>query len=128
MKYYELVYLVSPGLSESEVRDIQQELNSFIQEKGGVLDSSILPEKIDLSYRIKKEIQAFLVSQSFYLKPEEVNNLDNKIKTENKILRFLLLNKKKLKEEKAPRRRMIKKSEKKAELKDIEQKLEEILG
>lgn len=127
MRYYEIAYLVSPELSESEARDTQQRLNSFIQEKGGVLDSSIPPEKINLSYRIKKESQAFLIGQSFYLKPEEIDSLDKKMRTENKILRFLLFSKKKFKEEKAPRRRLIKKTEK-AELKDIEQKLDEILG
>lgn len=128
MKYYELTYLVSSDLSEPEVKDTQQRLNSFIQEKGGILDSSILPEKINLSYQIKKRGQAFLISQSFYLKPEEIKNLENKIRTENNIFRFLIFSKKKFKEEKIPRRRIIKKSEKKAELKDIEQKLEEILG
>lgn len=128
MKYYELTYLVSPDLQESEVKDVEQKLNSFIQEKGGILDSSLLPEKINLSYEIKKTKEAFLVSQSFYLKPEEINNLEDKIRTENNIIRFLLFNKKTFKEEKTPKRRLIKKSEKKAELKDIEKKLEEILG
>lgn len=128
MRYYELTYLVSPEIQETEVKDIHQRLNSFIQEKGGILDSSIPPEKINLSYQIKKLSQAFLISQSFYLKPEEINNFRNKIKSESNIIRFLLFSKKKLKEEKIPRRRIIKKTEKKAELKDIEKKLEEILG
>jgi len=128
MKYYELTYLASPDLQESEVKDIEQKLNSFIQEKGGILDSSLSPEKIYLSYEIKKFKQAFLISQSFYLKPEEIKNLENKVKIESNILRFLIFVKKKFKEEITPKRRPIKKSEKKAELKDIEQKLEEILG
>jgi len=128
MRFYELTYLVSSSLSEPEVKDIQQKLNSFIQDKGGILDSSNPPEKINLSYQIKKGNQAFLVSQNFYLKPEEMNNLENKIKTESNILRFLIFSKKKIKEEEIPKRRLVKKTEKKAELKDIEQKLEEILG
>lgn len=128
MKYYELTYLISPDLQESEVKDVAQRLNSFIQEKGGILDSSLLPEKINLSYEIKKINQAFLISQSFYLKPEEIKNLENKVRTETSIIRFLLFVKKTFKEEKTPKRRLIKKSEKKAELKDIEKKLEEILG
>lgn len=128
MKYYELTYLVSPDLQESEVKDIEQKLNSFIQEKGGILDSSLLPERMKLSYEIKKMKQAFLISQNFYLKPEEIKNLENKIRPEKNIIRFLLFNKKTFKEEKTPKRRSIKKTGKKAELKDIEKKLEEILG
>jgi len=128
MKYYELTYLVSPELSEPEVKNTQQKLHSFIQDKGGILDSPVVPEKIDLSYPIKKNLQAFLVSLSFYLKPEDMDDLEKKIKSESNILRFLIYTKKKLKEIKTSKKRSEKKPKQKAELKDIEQKLEEILG
>ena len=128
MKYYELTYLISPELSEPEVKEIQEKLNSFIQDQGGILDSSNTPERTSLSYPVKKKNEAFLVSISFYLKPENIGNLEKEVKTKGSILRFLLFSKRKEKLEKATRRRPIKKSEKKTELKDIEEKLEEILG
>jgi small subunit ribosomal protein S6 len=130
MKYYELTYLISPDLSEPEVKNIQEKVNSLIQTREGFLDSSTPPERIDLSYPIKKKTQAYLTSLSFHLKVEKINDLEKEIKSEGNILRFLICVRKKLKAVEAPRRAPIKKpeKEKKAELKDIEQKLEEILG
>ena len=130
MKFYELTYLISPELSETEIKDLQQKLDSFIQNKEGILDSFSPPEKTNLSYPIKKEVQAYLASLSFYLKPEEVSNLKKEVKSESQILRFLISIKKKPKVTKVSKKPLAKKpeKEKKAELKDIEQKLEEILG
>jgi ribosomal protein S6 len=130
MKYYELTYSVPSDLSEPEVKSIQEKINSSIQNKEGLLDSSTPPKKVNFSYPIKKNTQAYLISLSFYLKPERISELETEVKSEDKILRFLISNKKKLKAIKAPREPLVKKpeKEKKAELKDIEQKLDEILG
>lgn len=130
MKYYELIYSVPSDLSEPEVKSIQEKISSSIQNKEGLLDSSTPPEKVNFSYPVKKNTQAYLISLSFYLKPERISELEKEVKSENKILRFLISNKKKLKAIKAPRKPLVKKpeKEKKAELKDIEQKLDEILG
>ena len=130
MKFYELTYLISPEVSETEIKDLQQKLDSFVQNKEGILDSSSPPEKTNLSYPIKKEDQAYLSSLSFYLKPEEVSNLKKEVKSESQILRFLISIKKKPKVTKISKRPLAKKpeKEKKSKLKDIEQKLEEILG
>jgi len=130
MKYYELTYLISPDLSEPEVKNIQQKIDSFIQSEEGLLDSSITPEKINLSYPIKKRNQAYLASINFHFKPEKIKELEKEIKSENSILRFLVYSKKKLKPVEATKKPSAKKpeKEKKAELKDIEEKLEEILG
>jgi small subunit ribosomal protein S6 len=130
MKYYELIYLISPDLSEPEIKNIQEKISSLIQNKEGLLDVSTTPEKTNLSYLIKKGVQAYLASLSFYLKPEKINELEREIKSEKQIIRFLISTKKELKVDKTPKRSIVKKpeKEKKAELKDIEQKLDEILG
>ena len=130
MKFYELTYLISPELSEAEIKNIQQKIDSFIQSKEGLLGTSIQPERIDLSYPIRKKAQAYLASLSFYLKSEDLKNLEKEVKSESNILRFLISVKKKPKEVKVSKRTLTKKpeKEKKAELKDIEEKLDEILG
>jgi len=138
MKYYELTYLASPELSEAEVKELKQKINASVQNKGGILDFSSEPFKINLKYPIKKVIEAYLITLIFNLKQEDVQGLDKEIKTEGKILRFLLFSKIKAKEpeieiEEPPKEESVteplatKKTEKKVELKDIEKKLEEIL-
>ena len=129
MKYYQLTYLIFPDLSEEELKSVQENVNSFVQKEGGVLDKINSPLKKGLSCPIKKKKEAFLVSLSFYLKPEKIENLEKKLKAEKTILRYFIS------AEKFPEKVLIpipkklaKPKIKKVELKEIEKKLEEILG
>jgi ribosomal protein S6 len=140
MKYYELTYLASPELSENEAKELQQKINSSVQNKGGILDFSSEIFKINLKYPINKNNEAYLITLVFSLKQEDVPALEKEIKIEGKIIRFILFSKIKAKEpeieieeiteeKKAVEPVITKKTEKekKVELRDIEKKLEEIL-
>ena len=133
MKLYELTYLISPELSEEELKNIQEKINSLIQKGAGVLHEVKLPIKKKLVERIKKQREAFLTNLSFYLEPDKLGNLEQQLKSEKKILRYLILARPKIKIAKVRKRptKVIPKipvKEKKVELKEIEKKLEEILG
>lgn len=140
MKNYELTYLISPEFSEDEKKAFQEKITSLIQKEGGVLSSVNLPLKIRLSYPIKKNREAFFASIKFGLEAGKVQNLERDLKAENKILRCLIVNRPpvkmtmrrrfsaprvSLRTEKLPK---IPAKEKKVELKEIDKKLEEILG
>ena len=140
MKLYELTYLISPDLSEEEIRVLQEKINSLIQEEGRVLPDSTsnggLVRKT-LAHPIKKNRSAFLSTLSFQLNPEELESLEKKLKAESKILRYLILGKPKTKPPTTFRKKMVggkpptprkKVVGGKVELKEIEKKLEEILG
>lgn len=131
MKFYELTYLISPDLSEKELKAVQEKINSFILEEEGVLIETNSVVKKSLAYPIKKKSSAFLAIVSFKLNPEKLINLEKKLKLEKAILRYILLAKKLPKEIpvvlKKPEK-IIPKPEPKVELKEIEKKLEEILG
>lgn len=141
MKYYELTYLVSPELSDEEAKELQQKINSSVQNKGGILDFSSEIFRINLKYPIKKFNEAYLVTLVFSLNQEEAPKVEREIKSEEKVIRFLFFSKIKAKEpeieiEERPKKEketaepvVAKKTEKekKVELKDIEKKLEEIL-
>ena len=38
MKFYELTYLISPNLTETEVKNFQEKMSSLIQKKGVLVD------------------------------------------------------------------------------------------
>lgn len=137
MRYYELTCLISPNLSESELKSLQEKIVDFLQDEQGILvsENPIKPIKKKLAYPIKKMNQAYLLSFDFQLNPEKLENLKRKIMAEEKILRHLILTKKMPKLEakliKIPKKpaKVYKKSfQPKVELKEIEKKLEEILG
>lgn len=131
MKLYEITYLISPDLSEEELRDFQEKIISFIQEQGGILGKTNSVTKKTLAYPIKKKEIAFFVNLDFQLQPEKIEILEKKLKKESKILRYLILRKelpKKVMIRPLKRPKRILKTKPKVELKEIEKKLEEILG
>ena len=132
MKLYELTYLISPELSESELKSLNEKINSLIQKEKGVLNEAKMPMKKKLAYPIKKQREAFLINLSFYFQAEKLGSLEKELKSEKKILRYLILARPKSKIAKVRKRpaKVIPKipaKEKKVELKEIEKKLEEIL-
>jgi len=133
MKLYELTYLVSPDISEEELKIFQEKINSSLEEEGGKSESLKLPLRKRLAYPIKKKSGAYLGTLNFYLSPEKLETFEKKLKKEPKILRYLLLRKELPKKIEIPRIRLKAKApkvkkEKKVELEKIEEKLEEILG
>ena len=129
MQSYEFTYLLDPDLSQEERKLLQESLKSFIQGKKGSLIHSTPPAKNELAYPIKKKQEAFLATLIFELEPENIANLEKKIRAEKGILRYLILKHEETRERKRarPRKKRVKRKTK-VELKEIEKKLEEILG
>jgi len=148
MKYYELTYLVSSETNEEEIKKLTEEIDSFIQKEEGVIAKSGNPYPETLAYPIEKQKTIFWISLEFYLNPEKIEGIKKKLKKETKILRFVLISKKgpkkegvktetntdeiKINEDEtvtdqiAPQKE--EKPEKKVELKEIEERLDEILN
>ena len=136
MKFYELAYLISPNLLEQEVKDFLEKINSFIQKEGGVLEKIENFQKRKLGYLIKpegKEVfsEAYLADLNFHFPPDKLKLLEKRLKSDSQILRYLIFNKTRPRERgRKPKivSEIQKPKEKKVELKELEKKLEEILG
>ncbi len=132
MKNYELTCLISSEISETEAQQLQNQIATLIQSEAGILLEEKLPFRKKLAYPVKKQSQAYLSVLVFQLEPEKLKNLEKKLKEISQILRYLILIKHPVKEDKITsfaRKTKSKKpeKEKKVDLKDIEKKLEEIL-
>ncbi|MDD5145547.1 MAG: 30S ribosomal protein S6 [Candidatus Pacebacteria bacterium] len=138
MKQYQLNYLILPDLNEEDAKSLQERINSFVVENQGTLDKIFDIAKKRIDQRVKKQDVAYLASLDFHFLPEKIMDLEKKLKSEEKIIRYAILNKKAQKPLEAKRRRPILKAAeetakatekpKKVEIKEIEKKLEEILG
>ena len=133
MKTYELTYLIAPENSTEDIESLRDKIKTFIQEKGGSINKANYPTKRILAYPIKKQREAFLADLVFLLEPLKLPELEKKLKTEKQILRHLIITKKISKETLKPKvkpKKILKPKTKEAkvELKEIEKKLEEILG
>ncbi len=146
MKYYELTYLIDPDLSETEIKSLTEKVANHLQKEGGIIhniDNAHKTVKKVLGYPIKKKFIAYLVSLDFSIDPQKTDGLKQNISLEKSILRFLLISKKLIKEERKDTKPGTKKAlptsppddvkkksvdDKKVELEELDQKLDEILN
>jgi len=153
-KEYEITLLLPPVLKDKEISEITQKTKEWIKELEGTPLSEEITKR-QLAYPINKYQQGFYLSLGFLLEPKNLPQLEEKLRLAENILRFLIvqrLTKKqpvsqttkpstssKPKETKtAPQKSEEIKEEKtqtpkkpiqeKAQIEELDKKLEEILG
>jgi ribosomal protein S6 len=154
MRIYEINYIVSGSSTEEELKTISEKITGFITESGGKVEKASEPAKKSLGFRMSGLKDIYFTSVIFSIPQENIVEFEKKIKGENNISRYNLLKRNKVVSDslrKFPRRRSKpfesssgssflkspsanenQKDEhtkpKKVELKEIDQKIEEILG
>ncbi len=142
MKAYELTYIISPEISSEEAETTAKEIDSGIQAGEGVVVKSEKPQAKTLSYAIKGRASGFVGSIEFQMEPENLGQLQEKLQKDGKIIRHIVIIKEPVRvrkerrtrtpmqstSETKPETKTEESSKLKVELKDIEQKLDEILG
>jgi small subunit ribosomal protein S6 len=158
MKTYELTLIITPEITSEEAENKSKEIESSIQGKGGSILGKTPTSAKTLSYPIKKHASGFMGVLEFQIEPEELAQLEDSIKKDEKIVRHMVTIKKpaRIKEKPARTRKpQVAETEQKpaaegeprqeqepakeetdekpqeknkVELKDIEQRLDELLG
>lgn len=137
MRNYELTLILSPEKSESETNDMFQNLVAFIQDNGGILEKQNITPKRDLGVPIQKKKSGVLATLSFNIAQENLPEIEKKLKENTDVLRYMIskkspirIMKKRAKRIETPTLSTISqaKKEPKAEVKDIDKKLEEIFN
>ncbi len=117
---YELAYLISGQLDETQAQELAKKIEKKLQENSVVL-SSIEPKKIKLAYIIKKQQDGYLVSIDFTSDPKNLIEISKEMEKEADVLRFLTIKKSPEKQKEQREERPIKIS---VEEKTIEEKTE----
>jgi ribosomal protein S6 len=99
--YYELTCLASPDLSETELKDCQDQIASLCSQEELLLRLEPA-KKIKLAYPIKKQGEAFLISFGFQAEPQTTVEVKKKVDDMARILRFLVVKKRVVIEEPKP--------------------------
>jgi small subunit ribosomal protein S6 len=116
MYQYETVFIVTPVLSEAQMKEAVMKFRSLITEEGG----SIVHEEDwglrKLAYPIQKKSTGFYNLIGFKSSPEFINKLETEYRRDERIIRFLTLKLDKYAAEYSERKRGQKQqAEKKAE-------------
>lgn len=92
MPKYELMYILSSAVSDNDVPAVVAEVDKYIQQQGGVILNQELLGKKKLAYPIKKTRNGFYVVQTFNLDPRKIQEFDNKLRSIESIIRYLVAN------------------------------------
>lgn len=138
---YELAFHLNPNLEEAKVQDIKNNLEQFITGRNGVVSFSKAPEKIRLSYPIKHNDFGFFGYIQFTIPSaeESLKELNDELKLNNDVLRYLIIKVlsagqrreavlKQVKARERTEKRVKEKAATPEQAKEMEKKLEDILG
>ena len=92
MPKYELMYILSSAVSDNDAPSISAEIEKFITDNGGKLISTEMLGKKKLAYPIKKTRNGFYILSTFNLEGAKIGPLENKIRSQEAIIRFLVVN------------------------------------
>lgn len=87
---YELICIFSPKITEKELETEINKISDLLQELGADKVESSNWGKKTLAYEIKGVADGYYVQYNFLCNPENVENLEKKLKLEGQIIRFLV--------------------------------------
>ena len=90
MPKYELMYILSSAVSDNDAPAISNEIDKFITDNGGKLLSTEMLGKKKLAYPIKKTRNGFYILTTFNFDGPKIQALENKIRSIDAIIRFLV--------------------------------------
>lgn len=94
MKTYELTYIISCQISQTEAGSVAKEVESFIQSKEGVILKSEKTLPKTLAYPIKKQASGYFALLDLQISEDKVKEIKDKLDKDNKILRSFIMIKK----------------------------------
>ena len=92
MPKYELMYILSSAVSDNDVPPVVAEVEKFISDEGGKILTSEMLGKKKLAYPIKKTRNGFYILNTFNLEGRKLQGLDNKLRSIEPIIRYLVAN------------------------------------
>ena len=89
---YELAFHLNPNVEESKVQQTGQQIEEYVTSNGGIISFRKEPERARLSYPIKHNKSAYFGYLHFTLNsPESLTKIDEQVKLNNDIVRYLLV-------------------------------------
>jgi len=89
MNQYETVFILTPVLSEAQMKEAVQEYEKFLKSEGAKLVSKEDWGLRKLAYPIQKKSTGFYTLFEFQAAPSDIEKLEVKFKRDERVIRFL---------------------------------------
>jgi small subunit ribosomal protein S6 len=86
------MYILASSVSDDQIPDVTGQIAQFVSDFGGTDIQETQLGKKKLAYPIKKTRNGFYGLIDFSLEGPKINDLDAKIRTQNTIIRYILVN------------------------------------
>ena len=93
MRNYEGVFIISPDLSTENAKGVVTQIQDLVSKNGGRVDGIQEWGKKRLAYKIKKRQEGNYVIMNFQMDSLQSKKLDQALRQNDHLLRFLLVNK-----------------------------------
>lgn len=93
MGYYEMLYILSPTLSDAEREELIEKFNEFVKSKGGNVESLNKWGKRSLAYPIKKHNTGYYVLSYANIPADSVKDVKYFTRIQEGFLRIMILKK-----------------------------------
>ena len=91
--HYELTFIIDGNIPETEHGSIAKNIKDLILKHGANIISEVELGRKKLNYLIKKSLKGSYFSLEFNIEPNKIKPIENEMKLEGKILRFLIIKK-----------------------------------
>lgn len=91
MSNYELVYIVSPSVTEEELPNILDKVGDILKKAGGNITETNQWGKRKLAYPIQKFNEGSYILTKFESETTSVKNIGSGLKLSDEILRYLIV-------------------------------------
>ena len=97
MKNYELLYIVSSQFTDNEVPAVKEKVNALLQKNGAVIGYEEFIGKRKLAYPIKKSLHGYYIAAEFELEDgSKIKELNETLKLDKDVLRAQIIAKAKI--------------------------------
>lgn len=90
-KLYELSYLISPDLQDTEAVSHAENVKNLVVERAGEINKETAPHKRRLAYPVRNKTQAYFGYVHFYSDPAKILEMQGKLALDKNVLRHLLV-------------------------------------
>jgi small subunit ribosomal protein S6 len=93
MRNYEGVFIINPDLSTDASKGVVTQVQELVSKNGGRVDGLQEWGKRRMAYKIKKKHEGNYVVVNFQLDPDKTKRLEQALRLNDNLLRYLLVNK-----------------------------------
>lgn len=92
---YEIGMLIRPELAEQEAAEVLGTVRSYVEQKNGIIESTIDPKMRQLGYPVQKAVQAYFAAIQFMVNPSVIAEVGRDITGNDRVLRHMIFSWKK---------------------------------